>query len=372
MKIVLIVIDGFGVGKEPQSESYGDFDVNTYKHIVEKTNLKLPNLFKLGLDNIDGLDLKKNESPMASFGKMQELSKGKDTTTGHWEIAGIVSEKGFPTFPNGFPNELIDQLEKTIGTKVLCCKPYSGTEVIKDYGEEHLRTGFPIVYTSADSVMQIACHCDVIPTEILYMFCKLARKICKGEYAVSRIIARPFATVDGKFVRTKDRRDFSLSPPNNLLDRMCDENFDVIGIGKIEDIFNFRGLTESYHTQNNRAGLIKIQDIMQKNIDGLIFANLVDTDMLYGHRNDTDGYKSALLAIDEELPKIIDLLSDEDYLIITSDHGCDPTDTSTDHSREYVPLLIYNKNERPVNLGTIKGFNYVSNFISEKFKIRKS
>lgn len=370
MRCFVMVIDGFGIGEMEDASLYGDENANTYKHIVEKTNLKLPNLIKLGLNNIDGVPFEKVSEPLCSYAKLRELSKGKDTTTGHLEIMGVITKKPYPTFTeNGFPKSFIDEFEKKIGTKTLCNKAYSGTVVIKDYGEEHLRTGYPIVYTSKDSVFQIACHTDVVPLKKLYEICKVAREMLVGDLGVARVIARPFTTINDEFVRTEDRKDFALDVPENLLDKLKERGLDTIGVGKIEDIFNHRGLTETYHTKNNEQGLKKTIELSKKDFNGLCFINLVDTDMLYGHRNDYVGYANALKKIDNELPKILENVKNDDLFILTADHGCDPTDISTDHSREFVPILKYKKGEKGEDLGVIDGFNFIAKTIEKFFNI---
>lgn len=370
MRCFVMVLDGFGIGKCEDSHLYGDLNPNTYCHILDKIKINIPNLKRMGLNNIDGLNLEKEDNPIASYGKLRELSSGKDTTTGHLEIMGVVTKEPYPTFTDtGFPDSFIKEFEKKIGTKVLCNKAYSGTVVIQDYGKEHIKTGYPIVYTSKDSVFQIACHTDVIPLERLYEICKIARKMLVGNLGVARVIARPFTTIKNKFVRTEDRKDYALDVPKNLLDKMIESNLDTIGIGKIEDIFNHRGLKESYHTKNNTQGLEETIRQTKRDFNGLCFINLVDTDMLYGHRNDYIGYAKALEEIDSKIPAILNNLANDDVFIITADHGCDPTDISTDHTREFVPLLVYKKGKEGKNLGTIDGFNYISKEIEKIFKI---
>ena len=358
----LIVLDSVGIGAARDAAEFGDSKANTLKRISKSNKFSIPTLIKMGLGNIEGVDyIKKCDTPLASYASLEELSRGKDTTTGHWEIAGIVSESPMPTYPNGFPKEIIDAFSRAIERDVLCNLPYSGTQVIKDYGEEHIRTGKPIVYTSADSVFQIACHTDVVPLDTLYSYCEKARKILVGKHGVGRVIARPFTTVDGNFKRTADRRDFSLLPPaKTMLDELCESGFEVIAVGKIKDIFASRGITKHYPTHSNNEGMDALTEILKEDFTGLCFANLVDFDMLYGHREDIDGYAAALTEFDSWLDGFIRGLKDEDILLITADHGCDPGDGSTDHSRENVPLLIYSKNERAQNLGKISGFGYIS------------
>lgn len=374
MKVVLIVLDSFGVGALPDADKFGDKGSNTYLNIYNKTKVDLPNLTALGLNNIDGINLS-NKKTLGKYGRMKELTLAKDTTAGHYEICGLVLEQPYPTFPNGFPKELMDKLEKELNVKFIGNEVASGTEIIKRLGNEHLKNKTPIVYTSADSVLQIATHIDAFSLEELYAMCEKAREICSGKYSVGRIIARPFATnKQGEFYRLEARKDYALEPPKpTLLDKLKENKLDVVCIGKIEDIFCNRGLTESYHSKNNTEGINEIlKHSKRTDINGLIFANLNDTDMLYGHRNDYAGYANALKQFDDALPQIINNLQNEDILIITADHGCDPTTPSTDHSREYVPLLIYSKNlQGDVNLGTLVGFNNINNSILDLFNIEK-
>lgn len=373
-RVILIVLDGVGIGELPDAAKYRDEGSNTLVNTAEAVGgLHLPNLGRLGLSNIErikGIEIQ--EEPIAFYGKMAESSPGKDTTTGHWEIAGLILDKPFPIYPQGFPKEIIDSFEKAIGRKVLGNKPASGTEIIKEFGEYHLKTGYPIVYTSADSVFQIAAHEDVISVEELYKMCEIARDILKGEHAVARVIARPFAGEPGNFYRTPRRKDFSLPPIKpTLLDYLKEENYDVIGVGKIEDIFAGRGLTLSLHQKDNKEGIENIFKAWKNLKEGLIFVNLVDFDMLYGHRNDPKGMANALEEFDRALPDIINLLSDYDLLIITADHGCDPTTPSTDHSREYVPLLIFSPNFRKVeSLNVRKTFSDLGKTLADYFEIK--
>lgn len=374
MKVLLIVIDSFGVGAMPDADKFNDLGSNTYLNTLKKTNLHLPNLQKLGINNIDGINLS-SESTIGNYGKLQELTFAKDTTAGHYEICGVILEHPYPTFPNGFPRELLDKIKEKTNVEFIGNEVTSGTEVIKRLGNTHLQTGKPILYTSADSVLQIATHTDVYSLEDLYSLCEKVRSICQGKFNIGRIIARPFATNEkGEFYRLEGRKDYSLEPPEDtLLDKLKSNNLDTVCIGKIEDIFCHRGITESYHSHNNQEGIKEIlKHSARKDINGLIFANLNDTDMLFGHRNDYQGYANALLEIDNAVPDIINNLSDEDILIITGDHGCDPTTPSTDHSREYTPLLVYGKNlSNNINLGTLKGFNVISNSILDLFNIEK-
>lgn len=372
MKIVLIVLDSFGIGEMPDAKKFGDVGSNTYVNTLNKTSLKLPNMESLGLKNIDGINLNSSDV-IGRYGRMEELTFAKDTTAGHYEICGLVLPEPYPTFPNGFPNDLMSQLESELGVKFIGNEVASGTEIIKRLGQEHLDTRRPIIYTSADSVLQIATHTDAFSLKDLYDMCEKARKICSGKYSVGRIIARPFATNEkGEFYRLEARKDYALEPPaDTLLDKLKANGLDVICIGKIEDIFCNRGMTESYHSKNNQEGIEELKKHTKRtDINGLIFANLNDTDMLFGHRNDYLGYARALEEFDQALPTLISNLQDEDILIVTADHGCDPTTPSTDHSREYVPLLVYGKTlEGNVNLGTLKGFNSINNSILDTFDI---
>ena len=359
-RVFLIVLDSFGIGEMPDAALFGDAGTNTLRSISKSGKFHIENLKKLGLFNIDGVDfLEGTACPEGAFGRFSELSKGKDTTVGHWEIAGVISGKPLPVFPHGFPREVIEEFSRKTGRGVLCNLPYSGTEVIKDYGEEHLKTGDLIVYTSADSVFQIAANESVVPVETLYDYCRVARAILRGDYGVGRVIARPF-TGDSKdnFTRTAKRHDFSLEPTGRTaLDCIKEAGLDSISVGKIYDIFAGRGITDFVYTSGNTEGMEKTLDYMQKDFHGLCFTNLVDFDMLYGHRNDTDGYAAALTEFDRWLCKALPLLRDEDLLLITADHGCDPGyKTSTDHSREYIPLVAYSNNIKPVSLGTCEGF----------------
>jgi len=371
-RIFLIVLDSFGIGRMDDAAQYGDGDVNTLRSVSKSKFFSVPNMAKMGLFNIDGVEVgEKEPAPTAAYARMAEASKGKDTTTGHWEIAGIYSGKPMPTYPNGFPQEILDEFSKRTGYKVLCNKPYSGTQVIEDYGEEHEKTSALIVYTSVDSVFQIAAHEEVVPVEELYRCCEIAREILVGEHGVGRVIARPFIGEKGNYRRTSRRHDYSLQPPAvTMLDQLESAGKDVIGVGKIKDIFAGKSITEYVYTNGNADGIDKTLEYMQKDFDGLCFVNLVDFDMVYGHRNDVDGYAGALSYFDERLPQIVAGLRDEDVLMITADHGCDPGDTdSTDHTREYVPLLIYGKSIVPGNLGTRRTFADAGAAVLECFGI---
>lgn len=369
-RIFLIVLDSFGIGNAPDADKFGDSGANTLKSISKSPKFNIPNLKRLGLSNIDCVDLENYDSPIGKFGALQELSNGKDTTIGHFEIAGIISDKPMPTYPDGFPEEIINEFEKQTGCGTLCNKTYSGTEVIADYGEEHIKTGNLIVYTSADSVFQIAAHSDVVPLEKLYEYCRIARKILVGEHAVGRVIARPF---NGQypFTRTADRRDFSVEPPEKtILDKLKSNNYDVISVGKIADIFANCGITESYYTHSNDEGMTKTLELTDKDFTGLVFTNLVDFDMKYGHRRDIDGYANAINEFDNWLNFFLPKMKNDDLLIITADHGCDPAFKGTDHTREQVPIVMYSTDIKPENLGTIKGYNYISKVISDNFDLR--
>ncbi|MBQ6143825.1 MAG: phosphopentomutase [Clostridia bacterium] len=358
-RVFLIVLDSVGIGEMPDADKYGDKGSNTVKTCFKNKNFSMPNMKKMGLFNIDGMDYAESEkNPTASFARMSEMSNGKDTIIGHWEIAGIESEKPLPTYPNGFPKDVIEKFEKLTGRKILCNKPYSGTEVLKDYGKESVETGKLIVYTSADSVFQIAAHEDVVPVDELYKYCEIARKMLCEEHAVGRVIARPFVGEFPNYTRTTNRHDFALAPPEKtMLDFIKESGKEVIAVGKISDIFAGCGVTEKILTKGNADGINKTLEIMDKDFEGLCFVNLVDFDMLYGHRNNVDGYASALSYFDEKLNEICSKLKSEDILIITADHGCDPGTKSTDHSREYTPMIIFGENiKKGVNLGTRKGF----------------
>lgn len=374
MRGFVIVLDSFGVGAAPDAAKFGDEGASTIKTIYKSKYFSAENMKKMGLLAIDGIDLDGKDNHTAAFARMRELSAGKDTTIGHWEMAGIVSKNPLPTFPNGFPTEIINEFEKQTGRKVIVNRPYSGTQVIKDYGEEHLKTGALIVYTSADSVFQIAANEAIVSDDELYRCCKIARKILTGKYGVGRVIARPF---EGKtaadFVRTPRRHDFSLEPPRDtMLDVLQKNGKKTIAIGKIYDIFAHRGIDEHYFTENNTQGIEKTLEIAKTDFDGLCYTNLVDCDMLYGHRRDIDGYAKAISEFDDCLPRLAGDLRDDDFLIITADHGCDPGFKGTDHTREYVPLLIYSKSINNKNLGTIDGFGAVADTVLSMFDIKST
>ena len=372
-RAAIIVLDSVGIGELPDAAKYGDEGSNTLVNIKRNyPSLDLKNMCALGLGNIEADSaelLGKVDAPKGAYGRMFEASNGKDTTTGHWEISGIVTENPFPTFTEtGFPKELMDKFEAAIGRKTLGNYSASGTVIINELGDEHVKTGYPIVYTSADSVFQIACHEDVIPVDELYKICETARELLVGDYAVARVIARPFiGKGNGNYTRTERRKDFSLAPTSTtVLDLIKEKGMDVAAIGKIEDIFEHRGMTMTNHTTNNNDGIDKTIEFLKKDFEGLLFTNLVDTDMIYGHRNDVKGYAEALMYFDSKLPEIQAAMKDEDILIITADHGCDPTTPSTDHSREYVPLLVCGKHVKEnVNLGTRKTFADVGATVAE-------
>ena len=370
-RVFLLVLDSVGVGELPDAADFGDEGSNTVKAAATSGLLNMPNMKKLGFFNIKGIDDMYEDipaEPLYAVSRLAERSKGKDTTTGHWEIAGLTSEKPMPTFPDGFPDEFIKAFSEKVGRGLLCNKPYSGTAVIKDYGKEHERTGDLIVYTSADSVFQIAAHESIVPVEQLYEYCRIAREMLQGDLGVGRVIARPFEG-EWPYVRTSRRHDFSLVPPKDtMLDVLSRNGFDVLSVGKIIDIFAEKGITEYVRTVNNEDGINKTIEYMDKDANGLIFTNLVDFDMQYGHRNDPAGYATALSYFDSRLPEILDKLKDDDILMITADHGCDPVTPSTDHSREYIPLVVYGKKlKKGVNLGTRESFADIGATILDYF-----
>lgn len=370
-RVFLIVLDSLGIGEMPDAESFGDKGANTLKRISHSPKFKVDNLIRFGIGNIDGIDyLARTESPLAAVGRMTEKSAGKDTTIGHWEIAGLVSKKAMPTYPNGFPDEVTDEFSRRTGRGVLCNSTYSGTDVIRDYGMEHIETGKLIVYTSADSVFQIAAHEDIVPPEKLYEYCRIARKMLCGEHAVGRVIARPFSGKYPDFKRTSRRHDFSLLPPKDtLLDAIKSAKKSVIAIGKITDIFAGEGVTESVFTTSNSDGMEKTMATLDLDFEGICFTNLVDFDMVYGHRQDIDGYASALSEFDTWLGDFTAKMVDSDLLIITADHGCDPGDKSTDHTREYTPLIVYGKGVKPINLGTRDSFSDIAATVKDVLSV---
>lgn len=364
-RVFLIVLDSFGIGAAPDAHDFGDAGANTLLSVSKSDKFNVPSLISLGLGNIDGVEcINAADAPLASYGRMRELSLGKDTTVGHWELMGLVSKSPLPTFPRGLPKEMLDKFSSLVGLPVLCGMPRSGTEVIEEYGTKHTESGALIVYTSADSVFQIAAHEECVSREKLYEYCRIARDMLVGRWGVGRVIARPFAGKPGSFYRTDGRRDFSLEPTGKtVLDKLCDLGITTVGVGKINDIFAGRGLTLSYPTHSNKEGIDKTLEIMRSDFSGLCFTNLVDFDMLFGHRQDRDGYAEALSSFDLSLPEMLEALGDDGTLIITADHGCDPSDGSTDHTREYVPLLVFGKGHMPQNLGTIDGFSFVGELI---------
>jgi len=369
-RVIWIVLDSVGIGEMPDADQYGDRGSDTLGNIARRRPLHLPNFSRLGLANIKpvaGLD--PAAEPAGCYGRCALASPGKDTTSGHWEMAGVHLERPFPLFPNGFPREVMDEFERRIGRSTLGNKPASGTGIIQKLGEEHMRTGAPIVYTSADSVFQIAAHEEVIPLFELYKMCETAREILKGPYEVGRVIARPFVGEPGSFTRTANRHDYAVPPPRGmLLDQLQAKRVPVFSVGKILDIFLSRGITDYEKTKTNADGMAKTLGAMNAQDDGLIFTNLVDFDMLYGHRNDVEGYARALEAVDAWVPDLLGRMADGDLLIFTADHGCDPTTPSTDHSREYVPLIVYGPAARAgVNLGTRASLSDIGQTVAENF-----
>ncbi|MEE0968916.1 MAG: phosphopentomutase [Clostridia bacterium] len=366
-RIFLIILDSLGAGELPDAARFGDKGASTLGSLFKTGVLNIPNLVKMGIGNIEGLSyLGKCEKPVASFGRMAERSNGKDTTIGHWEISGIISNEPLPTYPDGFPDEVISAFERECGRKVICNKPYSGTEVLRDYGKEHMESGALIVYTSADSVFQIAAHEDIIPVETLYEYCRKARKLLRGKHSAGRVIARPFIGEPGNFTRTANRRDFSLEPTSKtMLDAIKESGLDMLAVGKISDIFAGRGVTETFITHGNREGMEMSATLADRDFSGLCFVNLVDFDSSYGHRNNSVGYANALNEFDEFLPTLLPKIKENDLLIITADHGCDPGDISTDHTREYVPLLVYSKGIKPKDLGTRECFADIAATVTE-------
>ena len=372
-RVILIVLDSLGIGAQPDAAEYGDDGRDTLGHICEKHGLSVPNFALLGLGNIRPLaGVLPVGAPTGSFGKATLLSPGKDTTAGHWEMAGIILDRPFPTYPHGFPPELMEQFERAIGRKTLGNYPASGTEIIKQLGEEHIKTGWPIVYTSGDSVFQIAAHEEVIPIEELYGYCKVARRLLQGAHRVGRVIARPFVGAPGTFRRTERRHDYAVEPPHPmLLDLLNGAGLDVVGVGKIPDIFLNRGITQSLPGKNNRMALESAIAAIEGSSRGLIFTNLVDFDMLYGHRLDVEGYGQAIEEVDAVLPALFRRLKPGDLLIFSADHGCDPLGPSTDHSREYVPILTTGPRAAPgVNLGTRATLADIGQTIAENFGLQ--
>lgn len=376
-RVLLIVLDSVGIGELPDAIKYGDVGSDTLGNIAKIVgDFHLSNLISLGLGNIDNgaHGIKTDQEALGCYGKCQEKSNGKDTTTGHWEIAGITVEKAFPTYPNGFPKELMEEFETRTGMKTIGNIVASGTAIIEELGDEHVRTGYPIVYTSADSVFQIAAHEEIISVEKLYEICEIARKLLAGEHAVGRVIARPFIGESGKYKRTSNRRDFSLKPfGKTILNHIKDRGLSVCAVGKIEDIFAGEGITDSVHIKNNMDGVDRTIDFLKQNRQGLLFTNLVDFDMLYGHRNDVLGYANALKEFDERLPEIMAALNPEDVLIITADHGCDPTTKGTDHTREHIPVLCYGEAlQKNVDIGIRSTYADIGRTVLELLQIDAS
>jgi phosphopentomutase len=374
-RIVLLVLDSVGIGALPDAKAFNSEGANTLGNIVKNhPDIDLKHFIKLGLGNIKGIDyLPLEKSPSASYGRLMEYSNGKDTTTGHWEITGIHLDKPFKTYPNGFPKEVMDEFEKRTGKKGIGNKPASGTKIIEELGAEHLKTMNPIIYTSADSVLQIAAHEEVIPLEDLYKMCEIAREIMTGENAVARIIARPFKGNLGSFERTANRKDFSLSPQENtVLDFTLDAGYEVVGIGKIDDIFNGQGISKKIPSKSNKQGIEKTIAAIKENTEGIIFTNLVDFDSKFGHRRDPKGYKEALEEVNRHLPDLLNSLKEQDIMIITADHGNDPTYPGTDHTREYVPLIVVGSGvKQGVNIGTRNSFADIAATISELLQVEK-
>ncbi len=371
-RVFLFVLDSCGAGAMPDSADFGDIGVNTLRACASSPKLRIPNMVEYGLGNIDGLDfLGTVQAPLGAYARLAEASMGKDTTIGHWEIAGIVSPDPLPTYPNGFPDEILEPFKAATGRDILANAPWSGTEVIEKFGDEHVKTGSLIVYTSADSVFQIAAHEDIVPPEQLYEYCRIARKLLQGRHGVGRVIARPFNGVSGAYKRTSNRHDFSLDPPGEtLLDAIQGAGLDCIAVGKIFDIFSGHGTTEHVYNRSNAHGMEHAMHYAERDFHGLCFINLVDFDMVYGHRRDIDGYALALNEFDEFLPGFLEKLGDEDLVMITADHGCDPAYTATtDHTREYVPLLIMGNQVKPVNLGTRTGFQNIAATIADVLNV---
>ena len=374
-RIFLIMLDSFGIGEAKDAKEFGDEGSSTLKSIMSSDKFDIPNMKKLGLLNIDGLGVEgSTEKITGAYAKLSEQSKGKDTTTGHWEIAGIISKNPMPTYPKGFPKDIIDEFSRLTGRGVLCNKPYSGTEVIRDYGKEHVDTGKLIVYTSADSVFQIAAHEEVVPVEELYKYCEIARKLLKGEHAVGRVIARPFIGSEGSYERTANRHDFSLEPTSDtVLDVLHRNNLETYAVGKIYDIFAQRGISNHVRTKNNAEGMQRTLEALDMDFNGLCFVNLVDCDMIYGHRRDIDGYANAISEFDRFLSTFIPKMKEEDILMISADHGCDPGFRGTDHTREYVPFLAYGKSvKQGANLGIRESFADVAKTILDIYDLENT
>ena len=376
-RVIWMIIDSVGIGQLPDSKEFGDLGVNTLGNVVKMhPDIKIPNLIKMGIGNIDEVDFLENiENPIGAYGKCSEVSQGKDTTTGHWEMTGVIVDTPFKTYENGFSKEIIHEFESKIGRRVVANKPASGTEILDEYGEHQMKTGDVIVYTSADSVFQIAAHEEIISLDELYKMCEIAREMLMGDNAVARVIARPYIGAGrGKFERTSNRRDYSLNPfEDTVLDTIKNSGLDVIGIGKIEDIFNGQGITEAIHTKDNMDGVDETIKYINKENKGLIFTNLVDFDSKYGHRRNSLGYKEALEEFDKRIPEIIESMKEDDILIINADHGNDPTYKGTDHTREYIPVLVYGKNVKAgVNLGIRNSFADIGATVAQLLDVNET
>ena len=373
-RVFLIVLDSFGIGEAPDAAKFDDVGCNTLRSITSSKEYSTPLMKEMGLFNIDGIDYMEGvEKTAGAYARLSEQSAGKDTTIGHWEIAGIISKNPLPTYPDGFPQDLLERFSELTGRGILCNKPYSGTDVIRDYGKEHMETGKLIVYTSADSVFQIAAHEEIVPVEELYRYCGIARKLLTGEHGVGRVIARPFIGTEGNFTRTPRRHDYSLMPPEaTMMDALLQNGYATYGVGKIYDIFAGKGIEHTTRILNNIDGMEKTIALQEEDFNGLCFVNLVDFDMVYGHRNDIDGYAKAATKFDEQLKTFLSRMKDEDIVMITADHGCDPGFKGTDHSREYVPFLAYGKDiKENVNLGTRNSFADIAATIQDIFEIEQ-
>ena len=374
-RVFLIVLDSYGIGEAPDADKFGDVGCNTLRSITGSKEYDTPLMRKMGLFNIDGVDCMEGvDSAIGAYARLTEQSAGKDTTIGHWEIAGIVSKNPLPTYPDGFPQEVIDKFSELTKRGVLCNLPYSGTDVIRDYGKQHMETGDLIVYTSADSVFQIAAHEDIVPVEELYRYCEIAREMLVGRHGVGRVIARPFIGEEGNFTRTARRHDFSLVPPcDTMMDVLIANGYSTYGVGKIYDIFAGKGIQNTVRIENNVDGMNKAMEYQKEDFSGLCFVNLVDFDMHYGHRNDIDGYAKAATVFDKQLHDFVKNMRDEDILMITADHGCDPGFRGTDHSREYVPFMAYGKDVKEnVNLGTRDSFADIAATIQDIFGVEQA
>ncbi len=372
-RVILFVLDSVGIGALPDSEKFGDINVNTLGHIASSTDdFKIPNLKKLGIGNIEGVDaIESDASPIGAYGRSLEASNGKDTTTGHWEIAGLLIDQPFKTYPNGFPDYVIREFEEKTGRKVMCNKPASGTVILEELGEEHMKTGNPIVYTSADSVFQIAAHEEIIPLDELYKMCQIARDMLMGEDQVARVIARPFVGTPGHFERTSNRRDYSLKPFNKtVLDMAKDNGLEVKAVGKIVDIFDGEGITEDIHTKSNMDGVDQTLKYLKQDFKGIIFTNLVDFDAKFGHRRDVKGYKEAIEELDARIPELLEAMHEDDVIIFLADHGNDPSYKGTDHTREYIPVLVTGAPiKEGVNIGTLNTFSDIAATVSDMLEI---